>query len=111
MTGTGGQPGQQEHQCRRVAVLGDLFDGDGEAEDPGARSALRLGDAEAEEAGVAEHLEEVLRVLAALVDLPRPGLDLVLGDAAARSPAARPVPQRARSPWPPTVPDRPGCQS
>ena len=50
-----------------------------------APAPAELGrDAQAEQAGVAEHLEQVLRVLAGLVDLPGPGLDLVLGDPAAR---------------------------
>ena len=48
-----------------------------------------LRDAQPEQAGVAEDLEQVLGVLAGLVDLPGPGLHLVLGDLAAGLPAAR----------------------
>ena len=52
-----------------------------QAEDPGAAAAVLLRDAQPEQAGVAEQLEEVLRVLARLVDLAGPRLDLVLRQA------------------------------
>ena len=50
----GRQPGQQQHERRGVRVLGHLLDGDGQAEDAGARPAVLLGDAQPEQAGVAE---------------------------------------------------------
>src|SRR5207249_317392 len=46
--------------------------------DAGAGAAVLGRDAQAEQAGVPEQLEEVLRVLAGLVDLARPRLDFVL---------------------------------
>ena len=78
----GRQAREQQHQRRGVGVLGDLFHGDGEAEDPGARPAVLLRDHQAEEARVAEELEEVLGVLGGGVDLTGPGCDLVLGQLA-----------------------------
>ncbi len=80
---SGGQAGEQQHQGRGVGVLDDLLDGDGEPHDPGAATAEVLRDAQAQQAGVSEHLEDVLGVLARLVDLAGPGLDLVLRDLAA----------------------------
>ena len=61
----GGQPGEQQHQRRRVRVLRDLLDRDREPEDPGAGAAVGLGDAQAGEAGLDEQIEEILRVLLA----------------------------------------------
>ena len=78
----GRQAGEQQHQRGGVRVLGDLFDRDREAEDPGARAAVLLGDHEAEQAGVAEELEEVLGVRGGRVDLAGPGRDLLLGELA-----------------------------
>ena len=80
--GTGRQPGQEEHQCRRVGVLGHLLDGDGETRDAGAGAAQLGRDAQAEETGGGEHLEEILRVLAGVVDLSGPRSHLVLGQTA-----------------------------
>ena len=77
----GGQPGQQEHQRRGVRVLGHLLDGQGQPEDPGPRAPVLERDAQAEQAGVAERLEDVGRVGTLLVDGPGPRLDLVLGQA------------------------------
>ena len=50
-------------------------------EDARARSPVLDRDAQPEQAGVAEGLEDVGRVGALLVDGPGPGLDLVLGQA------------------------------
>src|SRR5207237_8526312 len=72
------QAGEEQHQGACVGVLGHLFDGQGQTEDPRTRPAVLGGDAQPEQAGIAEDLEDVLGVLAALVDLPGPGLDLVL---------------------------------
>ena len=83
-----GQPGQQEHQRRRVGVLGHLLDGEGQAEDPRSRAPVLDRDAQAEQAGVAERLEDVGRVGTLLVDRPGPWLDLVLGQAPHRVAAA-----------------------
>ena len=55
-----------------------------EAEDPGAAAAVLLGDDEAEQPGVAEDLEDVLRVGGVGVDLAGPGRDLVLRQLAHR---------------------------
>ena len=77
---TGRQPGEQEHQRGGVGVLGDLFHGDGEAEDPGPRAAVLLGDHQAEEAGVAEQLEEILGISGRDVDLAGPGRNFLLGE-------------------------------
>jgi hypothetical protein len=63
-------------------VLGHLLDGQRQPEDARARPAVLGGDAQAQQPRVAEDLEEVLRVLAALVDLAGAGLDLVLRQAA-----------------------------
>ena len=76
------QAGQQQHQGGGVGVLGHLLDGDGQPEDPGPRAAQLGGKAQPQQVGVAERLEQVGRVLAGGVDLPGPGLDLVLGQAA-----------------------------
>ena len=46
---------------------------------PAPGPAVLLGDHEAEQAGVAEELEEVLRVLGRGVDLARPGRNFLLG--------------------------------
>ena len=81
----GGQPGEQEHQRRGVGVLGHLLDGEREAEDPRPRAAVLGRDAQPEQAGVAERVEDVGRVGALLVDGPGPGLHLVLGEAPHRS--------------------------
>ena len=54
--------------ARGVAVLGDLLDGEREGEEAGAGAAVLLGDRKAEEAGVSEDLEDVVRVLAGLVE-------------------------------------------
>ena len=56
----GGQPGQQQHERGGVGVLGHLLDGDGEPEDPRPRAAVLLGDAQAEQPGVAKGLEDVV---------------------------------------------------
>ncbi len=78
---TGRQPGQQQHERRGVGVLRDLLDRDRQPEDARPRAPVGLGDHEAEEAGVAEDLEEVLRVFAGGVDLAGPGRDSLPGDA------------------------------
>ena len=78
-----GQAGEQQHERGGVGVLGHLLDGDGEPEDARPRPAVLLGDAQAEQPGVAEGLEDVGRVLAAGVDLPGPGLHLVAAPGAA----------------------------
>ena len=78
---SGGQAGQQQHEGGRVGVLGHLLDGQGQAEDPGPRAPVRLGNAQPEQAGVAEGLEDVGRVGALFVDGPGPRLHLVLGQA------------------------------
>ena len=67
----GRQAREQEHQRGGVGVLGDLFHRDGEAEDAGARTAVLLRDHEAEQAGVAEELEEVLGVRRRSVSISR----------------------------------------
>ena len=58
-----GQAGQQQHQGRRVRVLGHLFDGDGQAQDAGTGAAELCRQAQAEEVGIAEGIEDVLWVL------------------------------------------------
>ncbi len=75
------QPGQQQHEGGGIRVLGHLFDGDGQAEDAGTGATQFGGQAQAEQIGVTERLEQIGRVLAGAVDLPGPGLDLVLGQA------------------------------
>ena len=79
-----GQPAEQQHQGGGVGVLGDLFDGEGEPEDPGSPAAVLLGHDETEQAGVAEDLEHVLRVGRVGVDLAGPGGDLLLRELAHR---------------------------
>ena len=59
-----GQPGQQEHQGGGVGVLGHLLDGDGQAEDARPRAPELDREAQAEEVGVPERLEDVGRVVA-----------------------------------------------
>ncbi len=83
-TGPVGQPREQQHQRGRVRVLGDLFDREREPEDPGSPAAVLLRDHEAEQARVAEHLEEVLRVRGGRVDLAGPGRHLLLRQLADR---------------------------
>ncbi len=80
--GPGRETGEEQHQGGGVGVLGDLLDGDGEPEDARTGSAELLGEAQTEQVGVPEGLEEVVGVLAGQVDLPRPGPDLVLGEPA-----------------------------
>ena len=81
MTGPVGSRVKQEHQGRRVGVLGHFLDGQGQAEDARARAPELDRQAQPEEPGVAERLEDVLGVGALLVDGPGPWLDLVLGQA------------------------------
>src|SRR5205823_9156699 len=71
-----------QHEGGRVRVLRHLLDGDGQPEDAGARPPVLLRSEEAEQTRVAEDLEQVLRVLAGVVDLTRPGPYLVLCEAA-----------------------------
>ena len=78
----GREPREQQHQRRGVGVLRDLFDRDGEAEDPGAGPAVLLRDHQAEQPGVTEQVEEILRVRRRGVDLAGPGRDLLLRDLA-----------------------------
>ena len=73
--------GQEQHQGGRVRVLGHLLDGDGEAEDARARTTELGRQAETEQVGVPKGLEDVRRVVTGRIDLPCPGLDLVLGQA------------------------------
>ena len=73
-----GQPGQQEHQRRRVGVLGHFLNGHGQAEDAGPRPPELDRDAQSQQAGVAERLEDVGRVRPFSVDGPGPRFDLVL---------------------------------
>ena len=53
-----------------------------ETHDARARTAVLLGDAQAEQVGLRELVEDVLGVLARRVDLSSAGLDLVLGESA-----------------------------
>ena len=79
---TGRQAGEQQHERSRVGVLGDLLDGDGQPEDPGTGTAVRLRDAQTGETGLHEEFEEVLGVLLAQIDLARTRRDLLLGELA-----------------------------
>ena len=76
-----GKAGQEQHQGGRVGVLGHLLYGDGEAEDARSGATELRGQAEAEQIGSPKGLEDVNRVVTGGVDLPSPGLDLVLGQA------------------------------
>ncbi len=80
----GREAGEQQHQGGRVGVLGHLFDGDGETENARARPAVVGRDAQPQESGVAERLEQILRVGALFVDGAGPRPDLVLSQAAHR---------------------------
>ena len=80
--GTGGEAGEQQHEGGGVGVLGHLLDGQGQTQDPRARAAELHRHAQAQEPGVPEDLEQVLRVLARFVDLTSPGPHLVLGQPA-----------------------------
>ncbi len=73
-----GQTGQQQHQRSRVGVLGDLFNGQRQAEDAGPGASELDRNAQPQQAGVAERVENIARVRRLLVDGARPGLDLVL---------------------------------
>ena len=79
----GRQPGEQQHQGGRVRVLGHLLDGDGQPEDarPPTRRARRGGRDRARSASRKASKMSV-GVVAGRVDLPGPGLDLVLGQPA-----------------------------
>ncbi len=77
-----GEPGQQEHQGGGIGVLGHLLDGDGQSEDAGPRPPELHRQAQAEEVGIPERLEEVGRVVAGGVDGAGPRFDLVLGQPA-----------------------------
>ena len=76
------QPGQQEHQGGGVRVLGHLLDGDGQPEDPGARPSELGGQAQPEQVGVPERLEEVVGYSPVASICAGPRLDLVLGQPA-----------------------------
>jgi len=55
------QSGEEEHQTEHVGVLGDLFNGDRQAHDAGPRTAVLRRNAQTEQIGLAELVEEVLR--------------------------------------------------
>src|SRR5665213_1504039 len=57
------QSREEQHQTEHVGVLRDLFNRERETHDPGARAAVLLRNAEAEEIGLSELVEEVLGVL------------------------------------------------
>ena len=78
------EAGEQEHQRGGLRVFRDLFNGQGEPENPGSRASELLRDAEARQSGLDEELEQVLRILLAGIDLPRPGRDPLLCEFAAR---------------------------
>ena len=69
---------KQEHQRRGIGVLGHFLNGHRQSEDAGPRPAELVGDAQSEQAGVTERLEDVGRVGPLLVDGPRPWFDLFL---------------------------------
>ena len=73
---SGRQPRQQEHQGARVRVLRDFLVREREAEDAGPAPTVFLGDAEPEQARIPERLEEVIRILAGLVDIACTQADL-----------------------------------
>ncbi len=83
--GPGGQAGQQEHQRRRVGVLGHFLHREAEAEDARPGAAVLGRDAQPEQPGVTERLEEVLRVGRLLVDGAGPWPHLVLSQTAHRA--------------------------
>ncbi len=61
---SGRQSSEQQHEPEHVRVLGHLFDGEGETQDARSRAAVLLGDAQPQQVGLREFLEDVLGILA-----------------------------------------------
>ena len=76
-----GERREQEDQRAGVVVLRGLFDGQGKGQEACAGATVLLRNREAEEARLREYLEDVLGVLAALVELGGAWGNLLAGDA------------------------------